>query len=491
MRTTYEWFGWRILIVAWVLCPLGVCAADAATDRMTLLYKKESADSPDRRDAVVSDATAALEAALLDRGYKVMKPPPEVIAALDRSPMSIVSFATDAGVSMLFAIEQRLRSDPGVDTVVADLTIRAKVFVGTSLLAVKKGRGEIRMRGTENQRRANQRHAMEMAAEEAAVDLVDLVDAALRALGPDQLAELMALGVVEETQIVDVPLPPPTPGASPLNPPAAIHALLVGVSDYSNVARINRQPVRSLAGVKTDLAQVRSALLGVGVETGNIAVLSDEDATAARVKSNLAGIARRAGPDDMIVVYISGHGIQADLKRAGMAMPVFFDFLFAEAESAPDFEQLLEIASNSAAGKIVMIIDTCHSGGAASVLPTVVISSRGLHLAKRSGAQAPQLLTRALDTSRAVAVLASAKYDEIAIDLGEGQGGLFTKHLVKGLREGKGTKVLRDVVSELVAAPVIGESKAICARSRNTCLDGQEQQTPTLGFSGSGDMISM
>ena len=458
---------------------------------MTLLYKRESVASPNRLDDAVMDATAEIESELVNRGYKIMTVSKDVISALDRSPTVTVSFATDAGFSMMYSIDRKLRSDPGVDTAVAELTVRAKVFVGASLLSVERGRGEIRIRGTEKERKDGQRRAMEEAARDAAADLVDRVDARLRAIGAEELAEYAVLGEVEETQILDLPLPPPTPGATPLAQPAAVHALLVGVSDYSRAVGKDGRSVSSLPGVKEDLKRIQVGLRGLGIPASNITTIADAEATTARVQSNISALAKRAGPDDLILLYISGHGVQVDLAHTGTSMPAFYDFVFEDKESAPDFEQLLRAASNTAASRIVMIVDTCFAGGAASALPTVVISSGGAKLARLSGAPAPQLLTRALDSSRNIAVLSSAQYDEIALDLGPGKGGLFTTHLVKGLVAGRGAKVLRDVIEESVAAPVIDHSRAICASQRNPCLEGQKQQTPTLGFSGGGDMIRM
>ena len=479
-----------VLVVA---LSTAVCVAAVPTDRIVLLYEKERADSPNRQDGVVLDTMRALQRQLTDKHYRILPVPAEVTVALDRGPGVIVSFASDAGLSMVYSVDRYTRPDAGVDTVVAEVVVRASVFVGASLLSIEEGRGEIRLRGTEAARRINERRAMKAAAESAAEELVLLVDERLKGLTPEEVEAYAEVGRVEDTQIFELPMPPPVPGAEPLAPPARTHVIIIGVSDYRQASQLSGRPIQDLAGVATDVDAMERTFLEMGVARENLVVLTNQRATADRIRTEFSQLAERAGPNDLIVAYISGHGLQVNRKRQGMSMPAFYDFSLKAPESSPDFEELLSLMTQSRATRHAMIIDTCHSGGAASVLDNVVVTSRGAELSRATGAPAPQLLTRQIPSGSNVAVLSSARYDEVAIDQGAGKGGLFTMYLTRGLLDGKGVDTLRDIVENRVAPEVIERSRDTRRRwaksGSGNCATGQ--QTPTFGYSGAGDMIRM
>ncbi len=455
------------------------------TDIITLLFRKEETKGPNRLDPTSQAATRALERELLNRRYKVPSTSPQLLSKLDRNPNIIVSFAPDAGFSMTYSIYKNLRPDPGVNTYAAEVSIRARVFVGSSVLSVEEGRSTVRFRATgQQQREYGERRAMERAAERAAVTLVQRVDARLKSLTPEQINEYLDLGDPEYVVTDDTVLPPPS-GVQPLPPPAQVHALVIGVSDYSHASRLNGKNFKNLKGVTVDLQNIASTFAELGLPQSRIKVLRDRDATAAKVRAETASMARAAGPEDLLIFYISAHGSQANFKREGMSIPIFYDFSLKHLNSAPDFSELLDLLTQSAADRFVMIVDTCHAGGAVSILPTVVVTSEGVQSSNTSGAPSPRMIMRTLNKTRNIAVLSSARFEESAWE--RSGGGLFTYFLTKGLKEAHKDEVLRDIVEKRVAEPVIRESRKICLRTK--CPTGQ--QTPVLGFSGGGDMIRL
>jgi len=451
-------------------------------DTITLLFRKEDAKDPSRLDSTSRAATAALERELLQRRYKIPPTSPDLLKKLDRSPDVVVCFAPDAGFSMTYSVYKNLRPDPGVNTYAAEVAIRARVFVGANVLSVEEGRGTVRFSGTGQLYEYGERRAMERAAERAAVSLVNRVDARLKNLSSEQIAEYAYLESPQGGYPDNAVMPPPS-GVPPLTPPAEVHGLIIGVSDYSHTSLASGS-FPELKGVAEDVRNIEHTFVAdLGIAPNRIKVLKNQDATAARVRAEIASMAQAAGPNDLLVIYIAGHGQQANFKRVGMSMPILYDYSSKNQESAPDFFELLARVTQSAANRFVMIVDTCHAGGAVSVLTTVVFTSRGVQLSNASGAPSPQMVLSELDWTRNIAVLASARFEEFALE--RSGGGLFTYYLAKGLKEARKEEVLRDIVEKRVAEPVIRESRQLCSPA--VCPTGQ--QTPTLGFTGGGDMI--
>lgn len=524
-----------------LLAPLAGNAASIPTDVVTLLYKRESAEAPNRLDPTIQAAARSLEKELLQRGYRIPATPADVLKALDKSSNVIVNFAPDAGLSMIYSVYRNLRPDPGVNVAAAEVAITARVFVGSSLLSVEEGRSVMRTSVDPQVKEFGERRAMELAAEKAAASLVAQIDKRLKALTPDEIASYAAISD-DDAHIIDLPAPPapprptkptaaapqptinlpstppvatpptaapsapapaptappitvappPVPGASPMERPAQRHAIVIGVSDYSYVRQLNQGEVSNLNGVPTDVRNIEQTFLRLGFPQNNITVLLNNAATNARVRSAISQVSAQAGPNDLIAIYISGHGAPVDYKRQGMARPIFYDFQASQAAAAPDFQELLDHSARGNADRIVFILDTCHSGGAALNQSVVVISARGSSLGKANGGASTGLLSRTVGGSHNVAILAAARPDESAIDGGAAKGGLFTRYLTQGLLAAPGQDVLRDVVEKRVAPSVIDESRQTCrvwAQQGNPCTTGQ--QTPTLGFSGRGDMIRM
>ncbi|WP_321419138.1 caspase family protein [uncultured Desulfobacter sp.] len=451
-------------------------------DKIVLLFHREDENAPSRKEAVSQDTARALENTLLGRGYKILPIPPDVQRKLDRARnKNILCFAPDAGLSMTYSIYKNRRPDPGVNIYAAEVSIRARIFVGAGLLATEKGRGVVRFKDTGKEGGYGERRAMEVAADRAAKILVKRIDARLKSLSDEEL-----MVYVEPLPDPVTPVPPPS-GSLPLPTSGNTHVLIVGVSDYSNVSRVSQQHVNNLNGVNKDLKNIEQTFMALNIPKNRIKVLKNQRATAANVRAAITAMSRAAGPDDLLILYIAGHGMQAPEKKEGMSIPIFYDFNLQATASAPDFSELLDLVSGqSAANRFIMIADTCHSGGAASILPTVVVTSRGVRLSKAAGSPSPGIILREINMSRDIAVLSSAGYEEVAWEH-QGTGGLFTYYLAKGLRNAGPKEVLREIVENRVAGPVIRESKKMCSSA--TCPTGQ--QTPTLGFSGHGDMIQL
>lgn len=501
-------------------------AADIPRDLVTLLYRKETTQAPNRMDPTIQAVGLALERELLNRNFRITQTPPDVLRMMDQSAAVIVSFAPDAGLSMVYSVYRDMRPLPGVDVGIAEIRIEARVFVGAGLLSAERGRGQVQTRLDAAVKSYAERRAFEVAADKAAIDLMDRVQQRLQGLTPEQLNEFAALSnpagpgvhivappepppvpvapqvaaTPQPVPVVPQPAPPPTPvtaapppapsvqpeSGGPLAPPARRFAVVVGIADYSP-QRQQGMGATDLPGTRIDVRNISGAFERIGFARQDITVLQDGAATSVNVRAALEKIARAAGPNDLIAFYISGHGMPADMKPKGSSMPVLYDYR-GPSGNAPDFKDLLSSMAGSASQRLVMIVDTCHSGGASSILPIVEISSRGLRASAARGAPRADVVAEAIQSGKDFAILTAARFEELSWEVGN-NGGLFSKALSDGLVLTAGKAPLKEVMEVHVARPVIDKSRDICARNPRDCPTGQ--QTPTLGYSRQGHMIRM
>ena len=95
--------------------------------------------------------------------------------------------------------------------------------------------------------------------------------------------------------------------------PAAQHALLIGVSDYTDPR------IPDLEGPVNDVDALRDVLVRKWLfKEENIRVLVDAQATEANILQALDNLQRSTAPDDDIIIYYSGHGTSASDPDLGV-----------------------------------------------------------------------------------------------------------------------------------------------------------------------------
>ena len=425
---------------------------------VTVLYKRSSEQSMPRTDTAVQSALTAFERELIDRGVEVIQPDAKTYAVLDKAPDTIVTFSVDAGLSLLVDAIKTSRPNPGTENAFAEVRLRARLFHGRQVLSSLAGSGQVGYRlGSEDK-------AYEVAADRAVKKLVDTVMAKLeqapRTSGPAKLDSVPELN------------------AAVLPKPAKTWGLLVGVSNFSNVRKLNpKAGVDDLNGVKGDVALVKKTLKELNVPESQLKVLTDGDASTAALRSALRELGAKTGADDLVVFYLASHGMPKQEGISGFGYPVTFDTRFSDKDSIIDFEELQALLKALPAKRVLWIADTCHSGGATLGLPVVEISSRGV----RIGKPVTGLSTRAATTGtdeKDFAVLSSAKEDQVALE--DGENGLFTLMLANGLRNTKGAESIYRVYKSHLEAQVPERSRQ---------LDPGYSQQPSFARSGKGDAI--
>ncbi|MCB1994692.1 MAG: caspase family protein [Burkholderiaceae bacterium] len=205
------------------------------------------------------------------------------------------------------------------------------------------------------------------------------------------------------------------------------HALIIGVGRY---AEDPARPVPALGGVAHDMLSARTMAERMGVPAAQTVVLQDAAATRAGVLQALQALQARVKPGDRVFVYWSGHGSRYLDAQAGGCVETLIphdlkDFSHAE------FARLLKPVGD-VAGKLFVVYDACHSGGATAQRTlgpwrpkTAGVSAQ---CSLPSNVRSRSLAAAAVDASLGLADvvhIASARPDEVSFDHAE-RGGLAT-----------------------------------------------------------------
>jgi hypothetical protein len=482
-------------------------AARAAvpTDLITIMYRRESPQAPARTDPVIQAATLALEREFKKRGLRVLQPSAEIYKLLDQGQGVVITFAPDAGFSLVFSAYADVRPVPGQDAGIGEVRLATRVFVGRHILVADEGRGQMFTRLEPATREFGMRRALELAAQRAAADVADKAMSQLQDLTPERINDMVGLptGSAPTAQVVAVPAaavplaaapaapsapppvappaaPAPATAASPMQAPRNRYALVVGMSNYASVRAANNNPgIGDLPGVAKDTSFVVDSLGKLGFARDRMTVLRDSEATGTALRGVIKSLAAKVQPEDTVVIFISGHGVDKDESASGFGMPVLADFRMRD-PGALDFWELQSFVKNLR-GRVVWINDTCHSGGAATNVASVVVTSQGVKASV--GLRGPDAATVAgqAGAGQDFAILTACAPQELSLETAE--GGLFTTTLFKALVQTKGQVPLGQLFAENVAATVVERSRQLC---KSGVCDKNPQQTPIMAFNGNG-----
>jgi WD40 repeat protein len=220
-----------------------------------------------------------------------------------------------------------------------------------------------------------------------------------------------------------------------------------------------------------------------------VTTLVDQQATVAGITAALKAIAEKAQPDDLVVLFLAGHGAEVDGRYyyapvdIGTRDPALFeraisggpqsqaaiDQLFRTEGLGPD--QLLPLIQSLSAARVAMILDTCYSGSLAtqdSVLQRDVNSTVANSLGHATG--------RFVLSSATTLALDSAGPSPAAPQDEAGHG-LFTSYLLKALEGKADLEKSGQVTIVQLATYTIGGVKKYTANM-------EQKQVPTFYFAG-------
>jgi WD40 repeat protein len=212
---------------------------------------------------------------------------------------------------------------------------------------------------------------------------------------------------------------------APQSSKPTLHLLAVGINQYEDPS-FNLGFARQDGEAIARFFEQRGTRLFGSVKTIK---LFDKEATQAGIRKALDQLAERAQPDDVVLVYLAGHGVglgqqfyflphemrkelddQAAIRKYGIPAPALSDAL----RRIPALKQ-------------VLILDTCQSETALPILAKAVMF-RGLGLAEE---RATKMLARA----NGIYLIAAATKQQYAVEVAELGHGVLTYALLSGLGE--------------------------------------------------------
>jgi uncharacterized caspase-like protein len=165
----------------------------------------------------------------------------------------------------------------------------------------------------------------------------------------------------------------------------------------------------------------------------DVTELADEAATAENVKRALVDVQRRAQPEDVVIVFLAGHG--ASIGNDWYFVPHDLRNPEREEELASlglSSTQLAQELRRMTSQKVLLLVDACYSGSMLSAF-------RGYE-----DRRALALLAR----SAGVHILAASTRDQRASEVPELGHGVFSYALLRGL---EGAAALRDADNQVTA----------------------------------------
>jgi uncharacterized caspase-like protein len=178
----------------------------------------------------------------------------------------------------------------------------------------------------------------------------------------------------------------------------------------------------------------------------NVHLLTDQKATTVAIKSELNWLARNAGPEDLVVVYLSSHGSPREMDTAGISYVITHDTDLASqdslyATSLPMIDVADAVRTRVRAQRAVVFLDTCYSGAAVPGARDLIYEKEGLGVSRDMVNRIRQGTGRVIITSSS-AREKSWEDDQLA-------NGIFTHFLMAGLRQREGLAPVEEVFTYL------------------------------------------
>ncbi|MCA9737059.1 MAG: caspase family protein [Gemmatimonadetes bacterium] len=136
-----------------------------------------------------------------------------------------------------------------------------------------------------------------------------------------------------------------------------VRGVAVGISDYP-------PGVPDLPYTAADAVRIRQALGGgAGPQADGLRVLVDGEATRRKVLRALREEGRRATPEETLVFFFSGHGVQLPADADDPADPDGLDEAIQLHDGPLRDDELAHALAETRAGAVLVILDACYSGG--------------------------------------------------------------------------------------------------------------------------------
>ena len=213
--------------------------------------------------------------------------------------------------------------------------------------------------------------------------------------------------------------PQPVSRPPPSLPRSAKHfAVVVGVAEYKANAE---GQLRDLVYADDDATAVRDSLLALGWSKGRVKLLLNEEVTQRNVTIALESWLTKAGPDDVIVLYWSGHGY-CDPEDPEKVYFACHDTDLSIPATGYRMDRVRRLLEERSARNVILFADTCHAGR------LITRGDKGL---------AVRPFVDKMKKEKAVPkgwiFMVSAESDRLAVEHSSWSNGAFTHCLLEGL----------------------------------------------------------
>jgi Caspase domain len=203
-------------------------------------------------------------------------------------------------------------------------------------------------------------------------------------------------------------------------------ALLIGVSRY----KYHEGGLNDLGFADADARAMHEFLQrreGGGFAAADIAYLENEQATVGAVRAALRSFLPKAGPNDLIFVFLAGHGSPDPYAPQNLYFLLHDTKVADMPNTALPMEELKDVLDhNTHAERVVVFVDTCHSAGLSG---QKLVQTRGLEN------NLINLYAQKLYKETGRAILTSSDINEVSQESEQWGGhGIFTLALLEGFR---------------------------------------------------------
>jgi hypothetical protein len=201
------------------------------------------------------------------------------------------------------------------------------------------------------------------------------------------------------------------------------YALIIGISRYKN----NSRGIPNLAYADVDANSIYEFLQkpeGGGFSPANMLLLSNEQATFARIHEAVTNFVARASVNDLLLIFFAGHGAPDRFALQNLyliAHDTDVNNMSETALSMPKLRRYLD--ENIKSKRVVLLMDACHSAG---------ISPEGTR--DLGNNLANQYLAKLLYQEEGRAIITSSDVNELSLESQKWGHGVFTYYVLEGLK---------------------------------------------------------